>query len=147
MSDKTRDDAYWRARLSELDGWSFGDTPEMADELLELVLRGVKRATTSLHKAFENEDEPLPVVGEESYVKDSQGRARCVLRTTHVEVLPMNEVTEEFARKEGEGDLSLAYWYREHLRFFRNYHKEFVDSELVVCEEFEVVHTFDEDAV
>ena len=147
MFENRQDDAYWHVRISELEGWSFGDTPEMADELLELVLRGIKRATTSLHKAYEAEDEPLPVVGEESYVKDSQGCARCVLRTTHVKVLPMNEVTEDFARKEGEGDLSLAYWYREHLRFFRQYHKDFLDSELVVCEEFEVVHIFEQSVV
>lgn len=27
------------------------------------------------------------------------------------------DVTAEFARKEGEGDLSLEYWQREHQRF------------------------------
>ena len=29
------------------DAWAFGNTPQMADELLELVLEGKKRATAS----------------------------------------------------------------------------------------------------
>ena len=146
MQKSPEDDAYWRDRLSELQGWSFGDTPEMADELLDLVLRGIKSATCSLHKAFEDAGDPLPLEGEESYIKDSQGRARCVIRLSKVELVPMNEVTEDFARKEGEGDLSLEYWRREHLRYFELY-CTINESELLVCEEFEVIHIFENRAV
>jgi uncharacterized protein YhfF len=146
MASSREDDVYWRGRILELQGWSFGDTPEMADELLDLVLRGIKSATCSLHKAFKDAGDSLPVKGEESYVKDSQGRPRCVIRITKVELVPMNEITEAFARKEGEGDLSLDYWHREHRRYFELYCK-ITESELLVCEEFEVVHVFkDHDA-
>ena len=33
--------------------------------------------------------------------------------------MPMNKVSESFAQAEGEGDLTLDYWYEEHARFFK----------------------------
>ena len=48
------------------------------------------------------------------------------------------DVTEAFARKEGEGDLSLEYWKKEHQRFFSSEGHFSEDMELI-AEEFEVV--------
>lgn len=48
------------------------------------------------------------------------------------------DVNEEFARKEGEGDLSLEYWQKEHQRFFIREGHFSEDMELI-AEEFEVV--------
>lgn len=48
------------------------------------------------------------------------------------------DVTAELARKEGEGDLSLEYWQREHQRFFTREGHFSEDMELIM-EEFEVV--------
>ena len=45
--------------------------PEIADELCELVLTGEKRATTSLLKLYELEQEPLPCAGDYSVILDS----------------------------------------------------------------------------
>ena len=42
----------------------FGDSAELADELLDLVLHGPKRATAGSVAAFEQEGEALPVVGD-----------------------------------------------------------------------------------
>lgn len=42
-----------------------------------------------------------------------------------------------FARKEGEGDLSLEYWQKEHQRFFTSEGHFSEDMELI-AEEFEV---------
>jgi len=50
------------------------------------------------------------------------------------------DVTEEFARKEGEGDLSLEYWQKEHKRFFSGVGHFSEDMELIT-EEFEVVES------
>jgi uncharacterized protein YhfF len=47
-------------------------------------------------------------------------------------------VTAEFARKEGEGDLSLAYWRKEHKAFFER-EGFYSDRMELVAEEFEVV--------
>ena len=113
--------AYFGANALEVvvpPAWSFGATPVQADELLDLVLSGVKTATASAAWDYEAEGEPLPKVGELSIVTDSQGRPRALLQTTAVEVRPFDDVDAEHARLEGEGDLSLAFWRRVHQEVF-----------------------------
>ena len=103
------------------EAWSFGDSPEMADELLALVLAGTKTATAGSLWEHEAEDEPLPAVGELSIVLDGAGSPACVVETTDVSVLPMSEVDGDHARDEGEGDRTLESWRQAHERFFRRF--------------------------
>jgi uncharacterized protein YhfF len=123
--------------------WPFGIGSEMADELLELVLSGRKRATAGALWSYEHEGEPVPVPGDYSVILDGAGRARCVIRTTHVDVVPFCDVDEAFASAEGEGDLTLEYWRDGHWRFFSQELAGFGRSPEpgmpVVCERFEVV--------
>ena len=123
----------------EYDAWSFGD-----DELTELVKSGKKTATASAYDCYLAEDEELPEVGETSVLLDDNDEAVCIIRTSKVSVLPFNEVSEEHARKEGEGDCSLAYWKKVHKDFFQEelaeIGKAFYEEMMVVCEEFEVVY-------
>ncbi len=124
--------------------WHFADNKEAADELLQLVLNGEKRATASLHLLYQFIEEPLPRVGDFSVVTDWEGQASCIIEITRVEIIPFNEVSAEFARKEGEGDKSLSYWRREHRDFFsrdleQTARLKFQEDMLVVCEEFVVV--------
>jgi len=123
--------------------WHFCDNESDADELVELVLAGRKRATAGLLWSYEAEGEPLPQVGDLSVVTDWGGRARCVIRTISVEVIPFQSVTPEFAAIEGEGDGSLEYWRTAHRAAFE---RELADTggtfgpeAPVVCECFEVV--------
>lgn len=88
--------------------WAFGDSPELADELLALVLAGSKRATCSSLASCEADI--MPSVGEISVILDGAGVARCVIRTTQVDVMPFEHVSEDFARAEGEGDLTYEWW-------------------------------------
>ena len=99
------------------DAFAFGDTAEMADELLGVVLHGPKRATAGLLADY-GEDESLPEVGFHSIVLTGDGRPACVIRTTEVRVLPFRDVDEAFAWDEGEGDRSLDYWLDAHRSFF-----------------------------
>ncbi|WP_420536345.1 ASCH domain-containing protein [Corynebacterium jeddahense] len=75
-------------------------------------------------------------------VVDGRGDPAALIR--EIKVDPFLEVTEDFAATEGEGDLSLERWRREHRAFFARvapyYGREFSDAELVQCETFEVVH-------
>ena len=121
--------------------WSFGATPEQADALLDLVLAGTKTATSSALRDYED-DEALPQAGSLDIVLDSTGRPRALLKITAVEVLPFDEVDEEHARLEGEGDRSLAYWRDVHERFFTDTAggEEFADDMPVVLERFEVLY-------
>lgn len=123
--------------------WHFCDNESDANELVELVLAGQKRATASLVWSYETEGEPLPRVGDLSVVTDWSGQARCVIRTTAVEVVGFQSVTAEFAATGGEGDGSLDYWRRAHQAAFG---RELSAAGItldpdapVVCECFEVV--------
>ncbi len=124
--------------------WYFCDNEESANDLAKLVKQGIKRATTSLYCFYEEEDEALPKAGNLSVITDWQGIAQCIIEIKRVTVLPFNEVTEEFAETEGEGDKSLKYWKEAHIHFFnrdlKGQGKEFKEDMLVVCEEFQVVY-------
>lgn len=124
--------------------WSFGDNKELADELVDIVVRCEKTATTSLYCLYEMENENLPKVGDLGIVTDFDENAKCIIRTNKVSVLPFSEVSSEFVYKEGEGDKSLEYWREGHIDFFNRLleglNMSFSEEMLVVCEEFEVVY-------
>ena len=130
-----------RVSSGEYDQWAFGVD---ADLLAALVAAGEKTATASAYPLYELEDEELPREGEYSVILDSRENAVCVIRNTRVYVTAFEEVTEEHARKEGEGDKSLKYWRKVHEDFFRACLEEaglaFTPEMKVVCEEFEVVY-------
>ncbi len=131
------------AAAASYSAWHFCDDQESADELAELVLAGRKRATAGSLWAYELGKEPLPRVGDLSVITDWEGRARCVIRTTAVEVVPFDTVTLEFAATEGEGDGSLEYWRRVHWAYFtselQGTGREPRPDMPVVCECFKVV--------
>lgn len=122
--------------------WSFGDTPEQADRLLELVLAGTKTATSSALSEYDDEDAPLPRAGDLSIVVDGAGHPKALIRTTVVEVVPFGEVSEDFAAAEGEGDRSLASWRSDHTEFFRRALgvESVPDDFMVVTERFELLY-------
>ncbi|WP_430788905.1 ASCH domain-containing protein [Virgibacillus flavescens] len=127
----------------EYTSWAFGDGPLMARELADLVKNGEKTGTCSLFSFYEAENEPMPFVGELNIITDWNNEAEVITETTNVQVLPFNEVSAEFAAKEGEGDKSYEYWKRAHVEFFTNELNEmgesFDEKMLVVCEEFKVI--------
>ena len=97
-----------------LRSFAFGDGPALADELLDLVMKGVKTATCS------TEDEPnTSTPGERWVVLDGRGRRGCVIETTEVTYRRFGEVDATFAYEEGEGDRSLALLARRASQLFR----------------------------
>ncbi|MGH9190885.1 MAG: ASCH domain-containing protein [Acidimicrobiales bacterium] len=99
----------------------FGDSAELADELIELVVHGPKRATASALVDYEREGASPPAPGLMLIATDGAGRARAVLRTTAVRIGPLSSVDDSFAWDEGEGDRSRTEWLVVHDRFFRRY--------------------------
>lgn len=124
----------------EYDAWAFGGDP---DGLAALVLAGIKTATASAYPLYSLEGEPLPEAGEYSVILNSRDEAVCVILTDRVTVVPYRDVGAEHARREGEGDRSLAYWRQVHEAFFREEMaaagSAFTEDMPVVCEEFHVV--------
>ena len=125
--------------------WSFGDSAELADELIGLVLDGTKTATAAAQWEYEAADEPLPRKGDLSIVLDGAGGPRLLVRTTKVETVPFDQVTAEHARLEGEDDRSLESWRSNHERYWRRtlaaVGQEFDPAMPVVCERFEVLYS------
>ena len=116
--------------------FAFGDGPALADELLELVVNGVKTATCS------TEDEPnTSTPGERWIVLDGRGEPACVIETTEVAYRRFGEVDAGFAYEEGEGDRSLAYWRDAHRRYFGRQGK-FSEDMMLMCERFRLVEVF-----
>jgi uncharacterized protein YhfF len=97
---------------------NFGDSETMSDELLKLVLSGIKRATASLVRDFHARGEPIPKVGDYAVVVDGRNKPRCVYRVSDITIAPFVSVDDAFAFDEGEGDQTRAGWLREHRAYF-----------------------------
>jgi uncharacterized protein YhfF len=124
-------------RYQGLRSFAFGDGPELADELLDLVLKGVKTATCS------TEDEPnTSMPGERWIVLDGRGEPRCLIESTEVSYRRYVEVDAAFAYEEGEGDRSLTYWRAAHRRYFGRQGK-FSEDMMLMCERFRLVEVFE----
>lgn len=118
--------------------WQFGVGKAMGDELAALVCAGAKTATCCLV----DPNEAAPQVGELDIVLNGTGDPVAVIKTASVELVPFGEVSAEFAASEGEGDLSLEYWRKAHLRFWAEEEGAQVTADtLIQCERFEVVYS------
>lgn len=121
----------------------FGDTAEMADELLALVVSGRKRATAGLVSDYADEGEPLPRIGGCWVVCDGSGAPRAVLRTVELRLGVAESVDDAFAWDEGEGDRTRASWLADHRGFWRRLSaargRAWSEDEVVVFERFTVV--------
>ena len=128
--------------IDDLEHWHFEISEGPCNALLQLVLDGKKKATTSSLAGFEISEDKLPSEGDMSVITNWDEEEKCVIRTTNVRILPYKNVTEEMALLEGE-DSSLESWRESHEKFFREDGKdcgyEFSEDMLVVFEEFEVV--------
>ena len=138
--------AEQRWELSGLEGdyeaWKFG---EAADALADLVVRGIKTATSSSYLKYLAEGEKVPEAGDHSIILNSKDEAVCIIETIRVDILPFKEVDEAFAYLEGEDDRSLASWRRVHEAFFtkelKRINEEFNEDIPVVCEVFRLIRT------
>jgi uncharacterized protein YhfF len=135
-------DSPYREKTYVAEGW--GDGPAMADELGALIARGAKTATCSAVWEWEAEGNPIPQPGLITIVLDGRGEPLCIVETVEVSIRKYNEVDADFARDEGEGDLSLNYWREAHRKFFSRvlpkFGKEFSEEMPLVCERFQVIY-------
>lgn len=116
--------------------WKFGSDNE---KLIKLVLLGEKRATTSLFSEYENDNEPLPKVGDRSIILHDDNSTACLIETEKVIITEFANVTKKMAFIEGEGDKSLEYYKKEHTRIFKLIDPNFNYKTKIVFEVFKVI--------
>ncbi|WP_075181051.1 ASCH domain-containing protein [Pantoea sp. 1.19] len=111
--------------------WAFGDTPELMDTLANLVVRGIKTATSG-SLAADLQQAPLRV-GSYHIVLNSADLPVCVIRIHSQGLIRFCDMSEALAALEGEGDRTLRHWQAAHRDFFRR--------EGTYSEEMELVYT------
>jgi uncharacterized protein YhfF len=135
-------DSPYRGKTYVAEG--FGDHPRLADELGALVVSGIKTGTCSSLWEWEAEGNPIPEFGLITIVLNGAGEPICIIETTEVIQRRFNEVKEDFARSEGEGDLTLQYWREAHTTYFSRVlpkiGKQFSEDMPLVCERFQVIY-------
>ena len=149
LNREARIERYWQQFLADskrpadtryLEAFHFDLNQRSADELLELVLTGKKKATSSSY--YELADN-LPEVGSLSIVTDWLGNPACVIETTRLQTLPFSEIDFALCSLEGE-DTCLETWRQNHEHYFtadgkrRGY--EFSWDMPVIFEEFNVIY-------
>lgn len=121
-----------------LDAHMFGDGPELADELLALILEGKKTATCwDAAEGLKGS-----AVGKSWAAKDGADVVRCVLETTELTQRRFDEVDEAFAFDEGEDDRTLASWRQAHQAYFTR-NGGFAPDMMLWCERFRLVEVLD----
>ena len=136
------EDSPYRAQTYLAEGW--GDSPQMADELGALIAQGTKTASCSSIWEWEAEGKPIPGDDLITIVLDGRGEPLCIVETIETIIRKYNEVGEDLARAEGEGDLSLAFWREAHRNFFSRtlpkIGREFSEEMPLLCERFRVIY-------
>ena len=128
--------------IENLEKWHFELTEGACNYLLDLVLKGQKKATDSSVLGYQIEGEEIPKEGNLSVITDWDGNPRCVIKTTRVRIIPYKDITFDIAKLEGEDD-TLESWRKNHEKFFTEEGKDlgykFSEEMEVIFEEFEVI--------
>ena len=126
-----------------IESYCFDSTKETAQELLDLVLCGQKRATSSSLYYFKAKNVRIPQIGDLCVITDWEGNPGCVVETKEVTMIPFKDMTYDICKREGEDD-NLESWRKGHISFFTWEGNEigytFSEDMMVVFEDFEVVY-------
>ncbi|PFZ71036.1 RNA-binding protein [Bacillus toyonensis] len=89
----------------------------MRDELRSLIVKGIKIGTYAAHCVYRLEGEEIQKLGQYDIVLAGDNTRLAIIKYTEIDFLKMNEVTSDFSKSEGTGDLSYDYWYSERVGF------------------------------
>lgn len=143
---------FWQEFILKFPEYKFHKIPKTdsfcndeinTNELANLVKKGIKTASCGALIDYRICNDPLPFEGELKIIVNWNKEPVCITKIKKVEIKKFNEVSEEFAKKEGEGDLSYNYWHRVHTNYFSAYLNtfglKFTEEIELVCEEFELL--------
>ncbi len=129
-------DGFYRAR-------HFSDQQAMSVRIIDLIRAGEKVGTFTSPWLFEGDRNKTPVVGGYMMVTDFEGTPALIVRTTKLETVPYDEITEEHTQIDGPAVRPLDVWDRVHWAYFeRNLEPKGMAPERdmpVVVEQFELV--------
>ncbi len=115
-----------------------------ANTCSDLVVQGIKTGTCGALIQYQIEQEAPPQTGSLWIITDWDKRPTSLIKITSVITKKFKDIGEEWAKKEGEGDRSLAYWREGHWDFFvrelAQYGLSPTEDLELVCEEFERVY-------
>ena len=117
----------------------FGDDAEMRDRLLDFVFNGNKRATAAMLDYDYEEDEPVEAVGEIFILVGNENEPVGKIQVTRVDVVRFDEVPDEFALAEAEGDLTGYDFRKSHREFWEGCGYEVKPESMVVCMYFDLI--------
>jgi uncharacterized protein YhfF len=121
----------------------FGDSEGLADQLLAHVLSGRKRATSELVETYVASGDGVPCIGSHWIACDGRGVPTVILRTVELRLGDFASADAAFAADEGEDDLSLASWQRDHRQYWIRVSaaegREWSEADEIVFERFRVV--------
>ena len=112
-----------------IEKWTFDN-----DELFDLVARGVKRGTCCLY----SDDALLAHVGDINIIYNSKNQ-QIKIKITSVRKSRFCDIDKDWAKIEGEGDMSLSYWQNVHEQFFKNIKPDFQKTDVLELNEFVVI--------
>lgn len=120
---------------------------EMRDELRSLIVKGIKTGTYAAHCVYGLEGEEIQKFGQYDIVLAGDNTRLAIIKYTEIDFFKMNEVTSDFSRSEGTGDLSYDYWYSERVEFLTwelsPYGLTFAPDLLLICQTFRVMDVFE----
>jgi len=117
----------------------FGNPGTSRDTILHFLFHGNKRATAGLLENDYVEGEPVEHVGEILVVVGNENEPLGKIQITRVDIVRFDEVSDEFALAEAEGDLSGDDFRKSHREFWEGCGYEVKPDSQVVCAYFELI--------
>ena len=93
-----------------VEAFCFGTSLEEGLKIAARVLDGTKTTMGSLQWSYDFDKQRLPCVGNFNIITDWDANPLCIIKTTEVQIVPLDEVEAQFAYEWGEGDRTLESW-------------------------------------
>lgn len=129
------------ARYPGAVSFKFGDSEKLNAEILALVCSGQKTVTCDAVAHFAQRGEPHPEPGRIDIALDWAGKPVAALRTTAVDLVPFDRMTEDRVADQGEFR-DLADWQAGY-RAYLTRAGVFAQDAMMLAERFEVIEVFE----
>ena len=132
--------------FERVDGYrtiEFGTPGVSRDTILNFLFNGNKRATAGLlEHDYMAEGEPIEHIGEILVVLGNENEPLGKIQTKRVDIVRFDEVSDEFALAEAEGDLSGDDFRNSHRAFWEGCGYEVKPESMVVCMYFDLIEKY-----